>query len=243
MKSEQQRLDKILVNSGFGSRREIKLLVRSGKVIVNDSVIKDSSVHIDPNNDNSVVCGQKIHYREFIYLMMNKPDGVVSATEDNKFQTVVDLVPEEYAHFNVFPVGRLDRDTEGLLILTNDGQLAHDLLSPKKHVPKTYYADIQGEVNEMDIKAFREGVVLDDGYQTLPAHLVVLESGEQSKIELTIVEGKFHQVKRMFESVGKKVVYLKRIKMGQVSLDNELELGECRELTGEELEELKNNKR
>jgi 16S rRNA pseudouridine516 synthase len=197
-------------------------------------------MHVNPYQNEVMVNGQKVEYREFVYLMMNKPAGVVSATWDNKFKTVVDLVPEAYRHFDVFPVGRLDRDTEGLLLLTNDGQLAHDLLSPKKHVPKTYYAKVDGKVSQTDVEVFKKGVGLDDGYETLPAQLVILKSEEQSEIELTIVEGKFHQVKRMFEAVGKKVTYLQRITMGAVDLDRGLELGACRELTHRELDDLKN---
>jgi 16S rRNA pseudouridine516 synthase len=151
----------------------------------------------------------------------------------------VDILPEEYKVFEPFPVGRLDKDTEGLLLMTNDGQLAHELLSPKKHVPKKYYALINGEVNSADIEKFKKGVELDDGYVTLPAKLDILKSGERSEIEVIIYEGKYHQVKRMFESVGKQVTYLKRIEMGPLKLDDGLKLGECRELTENELEQLK----
>lgn len=154
-------------------------------------------------------------------------------------ETVVDLLEEEDRLFDPFPVGRLDKDTEGLLLLTNDGQLAHQLLAPKKHVPKTYFAVIDGEVTEDDVEAFRRGVVLDDGYETKPAELVVLKSGLRSDVEVTITEGKFHQVKRMFQAVGKRVVYLKRVQMGPLSLDPNLAVGEYRELTDEEVEMLK----
>ncbi|KAF6510537.1 Ribosomal small subunit pseudouridine synthase A [Geobacillus stearothermophilus] len=171
--------------------------------------------------------------------MMNKPSGVVSATEDAVEETVVDLLEEEDRAFSPFPVGRLDKDTEGLLLLTNDGQLAHQLLSPKKHVPKTYFAVVDGEVTEADVAAFQRGVVLDDGYETKPAKLVVLKSGLRSDVEVTITEGKFHQVKRMFQAVGKRVVYLKRIQMGPLPLDPDLAVGEYRELTDEEVDMLK----
>ena len=166
--------------------------------------------------------------------MMNKPDGYLSATFDKRDPIVLDLTYSSYLTFEPFPVGRLDKDTEGLLVLTNDGQLAHRVLSPKKHVPETYYAKIEGVVTDEDIKAF-ESVTLDDGYETMPSQLKILESGEMSEIELTIHEGKFHQVKRMFESVGKKVVYLKRLSMGKLILDETLGLGEYRELTDEEV--------
>jgi len=155
-------------------------------------------------------------------------------------KTVVDILPDEFRHFDLFPAGRLDIDTEGLLLMTNDGQLAHELLSPKKHVPKKYYALIAGNVTEEDKRKFSEGVVLDDGYKTLPADMTILRSGERSEVELVICEGKFHQVKRMFEAVGKKVKYLRRIEMGGLKLDESLEPGECRELTEEELRLLKN---
>lgn len=171
--------------------------------------------------------------------MMNKPPGVVSATEDHQDETVIDLLEIEDLVFDPFPVGRLDKDTEGLLLITNDGQLAHRLLSPKKHVPKTYFAVIDGEVTERDIEAFKNGVTLDDGYKTKPGELKILKSGLTSDIELTITEGKFHQVKRMFQAVGKRVIYLKRISMGPLKLDETLELGEYRELTDEELQKLK----
>jgi 16S rRNA pseudouridine516 synthase len=225
-----------LANMGYGSRKEMKKLLKSGQVLLNEKVIKDAKVHVDPNKDVVQCQGEVVEYREFVYFMMNKPQGVVSATEDNRDRTVVDLLEEEHQIFEVFPVGRLDKDTEGLLILTNNGKLAHELLSPKKHVPKTYYAHIDGMVTEEDTMAFKQGVTLDDGFQTLPAQLVILESAPLSKIELTIYEGKFHQVKRMFLARGKKVTYLKRVKMGGLSLDTSLQLGKYRELTEEELE-------
>ena len=206
------RLDKMLANSGYGSRKEVKKLLKSGAVKVDDKVVKDGKVHVNHETQFVTVFGEEVEYREFIYLMLHKPQGVLSATEDRSQKTVIDLLEEEDAMFEPFPVGRLDKDTEGLLLLTNDGQLAHQLLSPKKHVPKTYYAVILGEVTEEDIIAFKNGVTLDDGYVTMPADLTILKAGNQSEIELTIMEGKFHQVKRMFLSVDKKVTYLKRMK-------------------------------
>ncbi len=229
------RIDKLLANSGFGSRKDVKKLLKSGAVLCNDVKIADGKAHVDPEKDQITVYGEPVHYREFIYLMMNKPKGYISATEDDRLKTVLDLLEPEDAHMKPFPVGRLDRDTEGLLVLTNDGQLAHDVLSPKKHVPKTYYAIIDGMVDEVDIERFKQGVTLDDGYVTKPGELTILKSGTQSEIELIIMEGKFHQVKRMFEAVGKKVLYLKRISMGALVLDESLELGEYREMTEEEL--------
>jgi 16S rRNA pseudouridine516 synthase len=230
-----QRLDKILSNFGYGTRKEIKQILKDGLIKVDEKIVKDGSSHVDPKSSVIEIDGEVLKYREFVYIMLNKPDGVISATFDNKHKTVVELMPEEYEHFELFPVGRLDIDTEGLLIMTNDGQLAHELLSPRKHVKKKYYALISGTVTEEDIKLFKNGVELDDGYKTMPAELHILKSGMYSEIELDICEGKFHQVKRMFEAAGKKVKYLKRIKMGGLVLDENLKPGECRELTEEEL--------
>lgn len=230
----------MLANLGYGSRKEVKQLLKKGYIQVNGNVIKDGKEQVNPTHDRVTLNGEVIEYKEYIYLMMNKPQGVISATEDEYEQTVIDLLQMEDSVFSPFPVGRLDKDTEGLLLLTNDGQLAHQLLSPKKHVPKTYFAVIDQEVTEGDIEAFQNGVTLDDGYHTKPGILKILKSGIYSDIELTITEGKFHQVKRMFEAVGKKVVYLKRVSMGQLQLDESLDLGEYRELTEEEISLLKN---
>ena len=233
--AKKLRIDKILSNLGYGSRAELKVYCKKGMVKVNDKVISNPGTQVDTDVDKIEFNNEVVNYREFVYIMMNKPDGYLSATFDKRDPIVLDLIDSSYLAFEPFPVGRLDKDTEGLLVLTNDGQLAHRVLSPKKHVPKTYYAKIEGRVTEEDIKAFEQGVTLDDGYETMPAQLKILESGEQSEIELTIHEGKFHQVKRMFESVGKKVVYLKRISMGKLMLDEKLGLGEYRELTDEEV--------
>lgn len=230
------RLDKLLANMGYGSRKEVKLLLKQKAVTVDGVTVKDSAMHVNPEKQNVSVFGERVEYVEFIYLMMNKPPGVISATEDRYDQTVIDLLDPSYQHFEPFPVGRLDKDTEGLLLITNDGNLAHNLLSPKKHVPKWYYAKIDGVVTEADIEAFAQGVTLEDGYHTKPGELKILVSGKQSEIELMIQEGKFHQVKRMFEAVGKKVTYLKRLSMGTLQLDEELALGEYRELTEQELD-------
>ena len=232
----------MLANLGYGSRKEVKDLLKSGGVKVNDTVVKNGKEQVNPDIDTVTLHGEVIEYKEYIYLMMNKPQGVISATEDHYEKTVIDLLELEDAVFSPFPVGRLDKDTEGLLLLTNDGQLAHQLLSPKKHVPKTYFAVIDREVTEEDVLAFQEGVTLDDGYVTKPGKLKILKSGIRSDIELTITEGKFHQVKRMFEAVGKKVVYLQRISMGPLKLDETLELGEYRELTEEEITMLRETK-
>jgi 16S rRNA pseudouridine516 synthase len=232
------RIDKMLANLGYGSRKDVKKLLKDGAVVVNEQKVKDGKQHVDPDKDVVTIYGEEVVYREFIYLMMNKPPGVISATEDSQHETVLDILEPEDLVFSPFPVGRLDKDTEGLLLLTNDGQLSHRLLSPKKHVPKTYFAVINSEVTEEDVAAFKRGVILDDGYETKPGELKIIKSGLTSDIELTITEGKFHQVKRMFEAVGKRVIYLQRLSMGPLQLDDTLELGEYRELTDEELKSL-----
>lgn len=233
------RLDKLLAAAGYGSRKDIKKMVRAGVVTVNGQPVKDSAAHVHPDTDEIRADGKKVIYREFIYLLLNKPAGYISATEDFRDPTVIDLIPEEFLHYEPFPVGRLDKDTEGLLLLTNDGQLAHNLLAPKKHVPKIYFARINGSVTEEHIKAFAQGVVLEDGYKTKPAELRILVQGEsESEIELTIHEGKFHQVKRMFQAHSLEVIYLKRLSMGPLLLDPALQLGEIRTLTEDEMTQL-----
>lgn len=236
--TKYERIDKVLSNLGYGSRKDIKKLCKNGDVSIDGEIIKDSSYKFEPENSTIMVKDEEVLYRENIYLMMNKPQGVISATIDNLHETVIDLIDDEFKAFDPFPVGRLDIDTEGLLMISSDGKLSHQLLSPKKHVAKTYYAEVEGKVTDEDIREFAEGVYIEDDYKTLPAELNILESGEVSKIELTIVEGKFHQVKRMFQAVDKEVVYLRRMSMGTLVLDPELELGEYRELTQEELENL-----
>lgn len=232
---KKMRVDKLLSNVGVASRAELKKYCKQGLISVNGKVINNPGVQVDSESDDIRFNGEKIVYREFVYIMLNKPDGYISATFDKYDPIVLDLIDQSYLVFEPFPVGRLDKDTEGLLVITNDGQLAHRVLSPKKHVPKTYYAKIQGKVTEEDILAFEKGVILDDGYETMPSQMKILKSDDMSEIELTIHEGKFHQVKRMFESVGKKVVYLKRLSMGKLKLDESLKLGEYRELTEEEV--------
>jgi len=233
-----QRLDRLLSNHGYGTRKEIKQLIKKGIVKVDGEIARDSGMHVDPLVSTVEIDGEKLNYRKYVYIMLNKPQGVVSATYDNKYKTVVDLLPEEYKPFEPFPAGRLDIDTEGFLLMTNDGQLAHELLSPKKHVPKKYYALVEGMVTAEDVEKFKEGIVLDDGYKTMPAQLEIIRAGEHSEIELVIHEGKFHQVKRMFEAVGKKVKYLRRIEFGGLRLDESLKPGECRELTNDELKKI-----
>lgn len=235
----RQRLDKVLSHMGFGSRKEVRQLIKQKIVYVNDEVAQHSGQHIDPWHDDIRVDDEHVVYRQFIYVMLNKPQGVISATEDRHERTVLDLLDDELIHFKPFPVGRLDKDTEGLLLLTNDGQLAHDLLSPKKEVPKTYDVEVTGALTDADVEAFTTGITLDDGYVTKPAKLEIISSDDLSKAYVTIVEGKFHQVKRMFASLGKRVTYLKRVEMGPLQLDRSLPLGHYRELTSAEVEQLK----
>lgn len=229
------RLDKLLANMGYGSRKDVKAIIKKGQVTVNDETVKDNSQHVDPYSDEVFVNDEEVRYRKHIYLMMNKPPGYISATEDFQEKTVIDLLSEEYKVFDPFPVGRLDKDTEGLLLLTNDGQLTHQLTSPKKGIEKTYFVKVDGIVTEADKPLFESGIVLDDGYKTKPAILHILKSDQVSEVELIITEGKFHQVKRMFSSIGKEVIYLKRLSMGNLTLDNNLPIGEYRELTDNEL--------
>ena len=231
------RLDKYLCEAGLGTRSQVKKLLKSGTVTVNGEPALRPEQKVE-EQDKVAVAGREISAPGPEYWMLYKPAGCVSATEDRRFQTVIDLLPES-AGKDLFPVGRLDRDTEGLLLLTNDGKLAHFLLSPRRHVDKVYYAKIQGTVTEEHVRAFQEGLDIGDEKKTLPAELVILKSGEDSEILVTLREGRFHQVKRMFEAVGCQVLYLKRLSMGSLNLDEALMPGECRMLTGEELEALK----
>ncbi len=233
---EKLRIDKLLSNMGYGSRSEIKKFAKQALISLNGKLEKDCSRIIDPLIDQLCFDGDAVLYKKYIYLLMNKPAGVISATFDNLHKTVIDLLPEKYRSYDVFPVGRLDKDTEGFLILTNDGSFAHNLLSPKKHVDKEYYAEVEGELTSNDVHQFQRGILLNDGYKTLPADLTILQADPiRSLCRITIREGKFHQVKRMFLSIGKPVLYLKRIRMGQLMLDPSLALGETRELSEEEL--------
>ena len=234
------RIDKMLSNTGVGSRKQIKTDARNGHIEVNGTIEKDSSKIIDTETDTVKYNGEIIKYTQYIYLMMNKPRGVVSATEDNYDKTIIDLLRDEEKSYKPFPVGRLDKDSEGLLLITNDGKLSHDLLSPKKHVDKTYYVEVDEEVTENDVTAFEKGVILkEDNYKTLPAKLQIIESGYPSICLVTIREGKFHQVKRMFNAINNEVIYLKRISMGTLKLDESLKTGQYRHLTEEEIKLLR----
>lgn len=229
------RLDRF-VSRFAQSRRDAKKIISDGRIEVNGTKTKDAGLIIDENADEVRLDGEKLLYKKYIYLMMNKPAGVVCATEDLRQKTVIDILPEEYKRFCPFPVGRLDIDTEGLLLMTNDGQTAHRLLSPKYKVPKRYTAVLDRAVGDEEIRRFKEGIILDDGYKTKPAVLEVLSN--ENEVSVTITEGKFHQIKRMFADVGRKVLYLKRVEFASLVLDGTLEKGKTRELTTDEIEKL-----
>lgn len=236
------RLDKFLANSGIGTRKEVKEILKKKKISVNDVLVKDGKIHIDEKNDIVKYENEIVSYKPFVYIMINKPAGVISATEDNHHKTVIDLLNNEYRTYDIFPVGRLDIDTEGLLLLTNDGVLSHNLLSPKKHVDKKYYVKIAKPLSENDVKTLENGIKLEENFVTKKANVEIISEDLESnsnQVYITICEGKFHQVKRMFKAVDNEVLYLKRIKMGNLLLDQNLKLGEYRELTKEELNELK----
>lgn len=236
----QMRLDKYLGEMGMGTRSQLKEAAKKGRILVNGEVEKKTERKIVPGNDVVSFDGQPVSYVEMEYYMLNKPQGVVSATEDKRHQTVVELIGDRKRD-DLFPVGRLDIDTEGLLLITNDGDLAHRLLSPKRHVDKVYFARLEGELPADAVERLARGITLTDGTPTLPARLEIQkQGGGESEILLTIHEGKFHQVKRMFEALGCQVVYLKRMSMGPLVLDGELQPGEYRALSEEELEALKN---
>ena len=227
---------------GKGTRSQLKEAARKGRIQVNGEVVKKADMKVNPSKDTVVFDGAAVTYVTMEYYMLNKPQGVVSATEDNRYQTVVDLIDDKNRR-DLFPVGRLDIDTEGLLIITNDGPLAHRLLAPKKHVDKIYFAICDGAVEDSAVSLFAEGIELPDGLKCLPAKLEILKREERegrvfSEIHLTIREGKFHQVKRMMEAVGCPVVFLKRMTMGPIALDETLKPGEYRPLTEKELEML-----
>lgn len=231
------RLDKYLADMGCGTRSQVKREIAGGSVMVNGAPARRPEDKIDTEKDSVVFRGSPVGYVEYEYFMLNKPAGVVSATEDRKERTVLDLIDARQRK-DLFPVGRLDKDTEGLLLITNDGEMAHRLLSPKKHVDKVYYARVAGRITEEHVRLFAEGVDIGDEKPALPAELTVLSSGEISEIELVIREGRFHQVKRMFQAAGGEVTYLKRLRMGSLVLDGELEPGEYRKLTEEEVRAL-----
>lgn len=236
------RLDKLLGNMGYGSRKELRTLVKKGFVTVDGVVPKSSDINVDPEKQVILFNGDRVTYKPYVYLMMNKPQGVISATEDSRGQRcAVDLVGEEFSMYDLSPAGRLDIDTEGFLLLTNDGGFIHDVISPKKHVVKEYYACLEGVATEEDVKAFADGLVLADGTECMEAELVIVGTdleANTSEVLVRICEGKFHQVKRMALSRGLKVTYLKRMAIGGLRLGTDLEVGEYRELTLDEKESI-----
>ncbi|MEI6131209.1 MAG: pseudouridine synthase [Bacillota bacterium] len=250
-----ERLDKVLSNSGYGTRSEVRRLIKIKAVHVDGQVVKDVGMHVDPAINQILISGAPINYRKFIYLMMNKPAGVISATEDKRHETVIDLLAPTYQVFEPFPVGRLDIDTTGLLILTNDGDFAHNLLSPKKHIPKRYHAKLDAPVGLKEIEIFKKGATIDFEYKCLPAELILnaktvggaaepaagavepaagavepaAGAAESDDVDVIIYEGKFHQVKKMFFSVGREVLSLHRLEVGPYRLPDELLPGEYTE--------------
>ena len=234
------RLDKFLTELGCGTRSQVKAEIKKHAVTVNGAVVTKPDCPINPNTDLVCFGGQQLHYQEFEYYMLNKPAGCVSAVSDSRYPTVLSYLRSPRR--DLFPVGRLDLDTEGLLLITNDGVLAHQLLSPKKHIPKTYYAKIDGMVTEQDVQVFQDGVDIGEKKPALPAKLEICNAGPISEILVTIYEGKYHQVKRMFDFVRKPVLYLKRMAMGPLQLDESLKPGEFRTLTDRELSALRSCK-
>lgn len=228
-----ERLDKVLVSQGIGSRKEVQKLIRSKRVSADGTVITKPDFKLDAGRCVIAVDGQAVNVKKHVYIMLNKPSGYVSATEDNLSKTVLELVPDDLYRRGLFPAGRLDKDTEGLMIITDDGDFAHRLLSPKNHIFKTYYAELDQTPSDEDKKAFENGLVLEDGTSLLPAELEVVAD---KKARVKICEGKFHQVKKMFAARGMRVNYLKREKIGGLRLDGNLSKGSCRELTNMEKE-------
>lgn len=232
------RLDKFLAHANYGTRREVKKIIRSGWVSVNDQIVKNDDFKIDESKDIICVDNEQVIYQQFYYIMLNKPNGYVSATIDDRYPTVIDLIYEDYA-LDLFPVGRLDLDTEGLLLLTNDGSLSHELLSPKKHVDKEYYVELEKEYSQQDIKTLEAGVAINDQEVCKEAKVKRIDN---NKMMLIIQEGKYHQVKRMMHAIENEVTYLKRVRMGTLKLDKTLPLGEYRALNEEEIKMLKGEK-
>ncbi len=230
-----ERLDKILASQGTLSRRDVKEIVKKGRVTLNGKVVKDSAVKVDLTSDVVTIDGEIVTLKKHIYIMMNKPQGVISASDSDEDKTVVDLVPAELFRKGLFPAGRLDKDTTGFVLITDDGDFAHKILSPKNHIFKTYLAKLDHSLTEGDIKMLEGGITLQDGTTLKEAKIKVVEQGENPLVKIMICEGKYHQVKRMFAAAGNKVISLHRSKMGDLELDSTLKPGECREITAEEL--------
>ena len=232
------RLDKFISATTTLSRAEAKKIIKKG-ILINDILVKSPDYKVDEINDQVILNGNRLFYQKYVYIMMNKPQNVISATEDAIDKTVVDLLEEKDRIYKVFPVGRLDKDTEGLMLLTNDGELAHKLISPKKDVEKKYYVEVSGELKEEHLELVKDGLVIDEGYKCKSARLEILESSKVKSIaNIYITEGKFHQVKRMMKALGTTVTYLKRLSIGTLELDKTLKLGEYRYLTDKEIKNL-----
>lgn len=237
---KKERIDKLIASQGLLSRNDVKTMVKRGEVSVNGVVIKDSSVKVS-YEDDIVVNGKPLKQTEFTYIMLNKPKGVVSASEDKRDKTVIDILPDELKRKNLFPAGRLDKDTTGFCLITDDGDFAHRILSPSRHVDKTYIATVDKKINFANArKAFKDGIVLADGTVLLSADLELLSDDDNQSFKVVIKEGKYHQVKRMFASLGTTVIELKRVSIGGLVLDDNLEEGEARLLTAEELSKIEN---
>lgn len=235
------RLDKYLCDMQIGSRAEVKGLIKKKRIKVNEETVTKPELKIDTDNDIIKFDDEVINYQEYEYFMLNKPQGVISATNDKSDKTVIDLI-KDAKRKDLFPVGRLDKDTEGLLLITNDGELSHNLLSPKRHVDKTYFAKVKGHITDEEVLKFKNGLVVDETFTAKPARLHVLkfnDADNTTDIQITIHEGKFHQIKRMFEAAGSEVLYLKRLSMGTLLLDKNLIPGEYRKLSQEEINALK----
>ena len=234
------RIDKFLSNMGIASRTESSKAARAGLILVNGAAVRKADIHIDPEKDEIIFCGRKIEYRKYTYILMNKPDGVVSATEDGRDKTVIDLLPEELQKLDLFPCGRLDKHTLGLVMLTDDGELAHRLLSPKHHVKKKYFFESKFPLTDDEIDYLQRGATLEDGYVTKPSRIELFEDRRSGYI--TLIEGKYHQIKRMLESVNNKITHLERVTFGPLVLDEALARGQWRFLTDEEIEKLENHR-
>ncbi len=231
----QQRLDKLISSQGTYTRKQAQQLIKDGLVKVDGITVRDRGFHIDPDVNSVILDGKEFAVEKFVYLMLNKPKGVVSATNDRSQKTVVDLVPDELKKRNLFPAGRLDMTTTGFVLITDDGDFAHRILSPKNHIEKTYEARLAESVTEEQLRMVADGIVLKDGTECLPAKLKILEDSDSPLVEIKICEGKYHQIKRMFAAAGNGVIELKRTKMGKLSLDEALPEGECRRLTEAEV--------
>ncbi len=228
------RIDRLLSDMGLGSRSQAKEWIKKGQVQVDGCVCRKTEQKVDAGIQEIKLNGRIVCYEEYVYYILHKPAGCVTAIKDKKNKTVMDYMPKE-CRKDLTPVGRLDKDTEGLLLFTNDGKLAHQLLSPKSHVDKTYFAKVKGKVTSEDVEAFMEGLDIGDDKRTLPARLMVRKSGQVSEVEVIVCEGRFHQIKRMFQAVGKEVIYLKRISFGKLVLDNTLKVGQYRKVKKEDI--------